>query len=133
MLCSVALNGMYMKLIIAGSRDISLTNLSMYHFVNYFFDYRNPSEVVSGGAKGVDTYGEEFAANRGIPIKRFEADWYSHGKAAGPMRNKQMAKYADRLLLVWDGESRGSANMKEEMLKLGKPVHEVVLRTHNDS
>lgn len=121
-----------MKLIIAGSRDISLTNISLYHFVNHFLDFRNPSEVVSGGAKGVDTYGEEFAHNRGIPIKRFEADWYANGKAAGPIRNKQMAKYADKLLLIWDGQSRGSANMKEEMLKLGKPIYEVVLRVHND-
>jgi hypothetical protein len=39
-----------------------------------------------------------------------------------------MAEYADALLLIWNGESRGSANMKENMVKLGKPVYEVILK-----
>lgn len=123
---------MFIRLIIAGSRDICLSNISLYHFANHFFDYRIPTEVVSGGAKGIDTYGEEYAANRGIPIKRFEADWYNFGKSAGPRRNKEMAKYADKLLLIWTGDSPGSKNMKEEMLKLGKPVYEVIMKVHND-
>jgi hypothetical protein len=42
-----------------------------------------------------------------------------------------MVDYADVLLLIWDGESRGSKNMKETMIKLGKPVYEVILRKHN--
>lgn len=97
----------------------------------------NPSEVVSGTAGGVDRSGENFVrihANRGYPdvtLKQFPADWDTHGKAAGHIRNKQMADYADALLLIWDGESKGSANMKATMLKLNKPVYEVILKAHN--
>jgi hypothetical protein len=42
-----------------------------------------------------------------------------------------MAEEADALLLIWDGESKGSANMKKEMLFKNKPVYEVILRTYN--
>jgi hypothetical protein len=90
--------------------------------------WRNIEQVVSGGASGVDTAGENFANIVDIEIERFPADWNTHGKAAGPIRNKQMAEYADALLLIWDGESRGSASMKNEMLKLGKPVYEIIIR-----
>jgi hypothetical protein len=39
-----------------------------------------------------------------------------------------MAEYADALLLIWDGSSRGSANMRQQMERRGKPVYEVILR-----
>jgi len=74
--------------------------------------------------------GEDYATNRNIPLKIFHAEWEEHGKAAGPIRNKQMANYGEKLLLIWDGESRGSANMKAEMLKLNKPVYEIIIREY---
>ena len=49
---------------------------------------------------------------RDIPIKRFLPDWDNFGKSAGLRRNDEMSSYADVLLLIWDGESRGSSNMK---------------------
>ena len=52
----------------------------------------------------------------------FNADWNKHGRAAGPMRNKQMADYADVLIAVWDGQSKGTKNMIDQMNKLNKPV-----------
>lgn len=42
------------------------------------------------------------------------SDWKRDGKAAGPIRNRAMAEYADALILVWDGSSRGSGNMLGE-------------------
>ncbi len=88
-------------------------------------------EIVCGMAKGIDLSGKRCAEYIGIPIKEFPADWGKHGKAAGHIRNTEMANYADALLLIWDGESRGSANMKYQMNQLGKPVYEVILRKHN--
>lgn len=120
-----------MKLIIAGSRTIS--GLSKYFFRDTLnilgIDFRNPdniTEIVSGCANGVDKNGEHFASSYHIPIKRFPY-LSEHGKAGGPIRNKQMADYADALLLIWDGKSKGSANMKATMLKLNKPVYEVII------
>lgn len=63
--------------------------------------------------------------------RTFKADWNTYGKTAGPKRNAQMAEYGDALLVIWDGKSRGSANMKSEMLKLGKPVYEVIIKQYN--
>lgn len=68
-------------------------------------------EIVSGGAKGADKLGEQYAKSRGLGIKVFPANWDTHGKAAGPIRNKQMAEYATHCITFWDGKSRGTKNM----------------------
>lgn len=119
-----------MKLIIAGSRDYCLTvgfidELLMENNLDELLT--DVTEVVSGGANGVDKSGESWADDRDIPIRIFKPDWNMHGKAAGPIRNREMAEYADALLLIWDGKSRGSASMKREMRKLDKPIYEFVM------
>ena len=83
---------------------------------HWFFE-----EVICGMARGADTWGRKWAEHHEIPIKEFPADWEKCGKAAGPIRNKQMADYADAaIVFIWDG-SRGSKNMIETMKKLNKP------------
>jgi hypothetical protein len=128
-----------MKLIIAGSRTINLPELLLNDLMCNIVGrgWETVHELVHGGCpSGPDKacadlikYYEEDSCD--IPHKVFLADWETQGKAAGPIRNKEMAEYADALLLIWDGESRGSANMKANMLKLGKPVYEVILKKHN--
>ena len=109
-----------MKVIIAGSRhmleDYDLLeagiNATSWHF----------SEVVCGLALGADTWGKKWAEHRGIPVAEFPADWKKYGRAAGPIRNKQMAEYANAaIVFIWDN-SRGSANMIKQMKELNKPV-----------
>lgn len=118
-----------MKLLIAGGRDLVIGVDGMLMFIGYFFNNNHIAEIVSGGATGIDSDGEAAADACLLPVRKFPADWNTHGKAAGPIRNKQMAEYADALLLIWNGESRGSANMKKEMLKLNKPVYEIIIKT----
>jgi hypothetical protein len=72
-------------------------------------------EIVSGGAKGADTLGEQFAQTHNLPCKIFPADWKKYGRAAGPKRNAQMAEYANYGVALWDGKSRGTANMIKRM------------------
>lgn len=114
-----------MKVIIAGGRDISDKDL-VFNLIDKTIQQWNAdglepiTEIVSGTAKGVDTLGEEYAKEHDIPVKRFPADWETNGKAAGPIRNKQMADYADRAIIVMHEDSRGSKNMFETMKKLGK-------------
>jgi len=69
------------------------------------------TEVVSGGAPGVDTSAEQWAERHGIPVTRFPADWKRYGRRAGPIRNQAMAEYGEALVAVWDGKSRGTKNM----------------------
>ena len=104
-----------MKLIIAGGR-------------NYVFNREDTArldaitditEVVSGGSGwkdritgdlyGADLHGERYANRKGIPVKSFPADWKKYGKVAGPKRNKEMADYADAVVLFPGG--RGTASM----------------------
>jgi hypothetical protein len=73
------------------------------------------AEIVSGGARGVDKLGEQYARSRCIPYKIFPADWERYGKNAGYIRNTEMAKYADSGLALWDGQSRGTAHMIRQM------------------
>ena len=120
-----------MKLIIAGSRTIYLFEDQICALLNSK-NIQEVTEVVCGMAYGMDQAGLDWADNYKIPVKPFPADWDKYGKSAGHIRNKEMADYADALLVVWDGKSRGSKNMKENMLKLNKPVYEVVLKGNND-
>lgn len=113
-----------MKLIIAGSRTIELAPYEIEHLLEHF--KLRPTEIVSGGAKGVDASAKWFSEVCKRPFKEFPADWDQYGPSAGPIRNRQMAEYGDCLLLIWDGKSRGSANMKAAMHRLKKPVYEVV-------
>jgi hypothetical protein len=119
-----------MKLIIAGCRHFDEEEIYTL-LVNWRIENHpmvKADEIVSGTATGVDAAGEWYADFYDVPVKKFPPNWNAHGKAAGPIRNSQMAQYADALLLIWDGQSRGSASMKKEMLKLNKPVYEVVLK-----
>lgn len=84
------------------------------------------TEVVCGGAKGVDSLGEHYAEEHGIPVKHFLPDWSKYGRAAGHRRNQAMAQYAEGLILVWDGKSRGSANMLKEARACKLDIYEVV-------
>jgi len=105
-----------MKTIIAGSRTIL-----DFGQVEAILDLiPMPSEVVSGGARGVDTLGERWAKKNNIPVKVFPADWKRYGKKAGFIRNVEMAKYADNAVIIWDGTSKGSKHMKDIMDKIGK-------------
>lgn len=97
-----------MKIIVAGSRSIEdpeVVNAAIER-AGYPID-----EVVSGTAQGPDTFGENWALKRDIQVSRFPASWSKHGKKAGIVRNKEMAAYADGLIAVWDGSSRGTKHM----------------------
>lgn len=80
------------------------------------------TEVVSGCAKGIDLRGEEWAEKNGVPIKRFPANWQEHGKAAGPLRNREMVAYAEALIAIWDGVSRGTEDCIAEARRRGLKV-----------
>lgn len=111
-----------MKTIVAGSRSINNYSLVMHNLLHIEHDGFEITEIVSGRARGVDKLGESFAKERKKPVKEFLADWKMHGKAAGYIRNKKMAKYADALVAFWDGDSKGTKHMinlaREEGLKV---------------
>jgi hypothetical protein len=110
-----------MKLIIAGSRDFEDYPLLCATMDKLTEFYDLVDEVVCGGAKGADSLGKRWAEENSIPVKFMLADWTTHGKAAGPIRNEAMSEYADALLAFWDGISPGTKNMIKCMKLEGKP------------
>lgn len=119
------------RIIVAGSRTLTNHRLVEDFLLNFAMNIGvKLSEVVivSGGAKGVDSLGEAIARRHGIELKIFNANWNKYGKSAGPIRNKDMAEYSTHLLLIWDGKSKGSANMKKQAERFNLPISEVVLR-----
>lgn len=105
-----------MKVIIAGSRTFN-----NYNFLKEKMkEIPEVEEVVCGLAKGADSLGHQWAQLHNIPITTFPAQWGKYGKAAGMMRNKEMAEYADFLVAFWDGQSPGTKDMIEQMKKVGK-------------
>lgn len=109
------------RVIIAGSRDFDDYALLQEH-ADYMLSRQEDIEIVSGGASGADALGERYAKDRGYKLKIFPADWVKYGRRAGPIRNREMAEYADALLAYWDGKSRGTQNMIEEARARGLKV-----------
>jgi len=109
-----------MKVIIAGSRSINDYSLVVQAMQNCGYQV---TEIVTGCATGIDRLGEQWARANNIPIKEMPADWNRYGNSAGPQRNRAMAEYADAAVIIWDGESRGTRNMVENMIRRKKPYH----------
>lgn len=108
-----------MKVIIAGGRDYTLT-ASDHDRLDKARVELPIVEVVCGCARGADTGGEEWATERGLPVKRFPADWAKYGRSAGPRRNQQMAEYADALIAFPGG--KGTADMIKQATDYGLNV-----------
>lgn len=109
-----------MKVIIAGSRNIEDYALVVNAIKTSGY---NITTVISGCAVGVDRLGERWAIANNIPVIEMPANWSRDGLKAGPIRNKEMALVADAAVIIWDGESTGTRNMIDCMIKLKKPYH----------
>lgn len=109
-----------MKVIIAGTRSVNDYSLVVQAVQRSGYDI---TEVVSGCATGIDRLGEQWARANNIPVKEMPADWNRFGNSAGPYRNRAMAEYADAAIIIWDGESRGTRNMIENMIRRKKPYY----------
>ena len=109
-----------MKVIIAGGRNVTDYEVLLNAVLHAGFDI---TAVISGGAKGADALGEQFAEDTGLPVYKFPAHWEKYGKAAGPIRNELMAEFGDALIALWDGKSRGTKHMIEQANKHGLRVH----------
>lgn len=108
-----------MKVIIAGGRDYELEEADFLLLDSLHSKY-NFTEVVSGTARGIDTDGEYWANLNKIPVKRFPANWVKYGKAAGFIRNTEMANYADALIAFEGGN--GTQHMVQQARKLGLKI-----------
>ena len=111
------------KVIIAGCRDFADYEL-LKEECDFYLQNQKPEDIVivSGHASGADALGEHYALERDLQLETYTADWKAHGRAAGPIRNAQMASVAHALIAFWDGKSRETKNMIDTATKRGLQV-----------
>lgn len=86
---------------------------------------RRPTLIVEGGAEGADLMARRWAEAQGIKRVTVEADWRRYGKAAGPIRNREMLrKHRPHLVVAFPG-GRGTADMMQAARDAGVSVLDV--------
>lgn len=109
-----------MKAAVIGSRGLSVTDLGRYL-------PENTTEIVSGGAKGVDTSAREYALSHGIKLTEFLPEYTKYGRSAPLKRNITIIEYSDIVLAFWDGKSRGTKFVIDNCRKLGVEVRVYII------
>lgn len=110
------MNGVYvLKIAVIGSRSIEKFNLDK-------FLPDGICEIISGGARGVDTLAAQYARERGIPLRVYSPDYRQHGKRAPIIRNRTIVDECDVLFAFWDGISPGTAYTVKYAHQKGKPI-----------
>ena len=104
-----------MKVAIIGSRNLHVENFEKYL-------PENVTEIVSGGAKGIDKDAERYANAKGIKLTVFKPQYSRFRGGATHIRNKEIVNYSDEVLAFWDGSSRGTASVIEYCREQGKKV-----------
>lgn len=111
-------------LIVAGGRDFTDDDLVVREILKLMWhelkDFQ--LEIIHGAACGADSCAALAARRIGLVQHPCPADWAEHGRAAGPIRNRKMAKPANGLLAFWDGKSKGTEDMISVMRQQGKDV-----------
>ena len=109
-----------MKIAIVGSRN--LTSVALEQYIP-----DEVEEIVSGGAVGMDSCAAEYAKIRNIKLTEFLPEYERYGRAAPIVRNKMIVDYADRVLVFWNGHSKGTLSVIRYAAKIGKPIEIITL------
>ena len=103
-----------MKVAIIGSRSITEVDLDDLVPIE-------ATEIITGGARGVDTLARAWAASRGLSCREILPDYARYHRGAPLRRNEEIVREADLIIAIWDGESSGTAFTIAECKRLGKP------------
>jgi hypothetical protein len=110
-------------LIVCGGRDYT-DSRAVYWALDQVRAFRGGvAKIITGGARGADRLAEDWAEQNGAEVQVFEADWETHGKAAGPVRNQAMADAGADACIAFPG-GRGTADMIRRAKAAGIPVWE---------
>lgn len=104
-----------MRAAVIGSRGLTVSDLGKYL-------PEDTTEIVSGGAKGIDTCAREYALSHGLKLTEFLPEYEKYGKSAPLKRNITIIENADIVLAFWDGSSRGTKFVIDKCRELGVEV-----------
>ncbi len=122
-----------MRVAIVGSRSIEYDALQKKAYALLCRHIpQNATEIVSGGAVGIDSLAELYARENGLPTTIFKPDYAKYGKRAPILRNDEIVRYAQYVLAFWDGDSHGTAYTVATCIKEGVPVKVITLDADED-
>lgn len=108
-----------MKVAVIGSRGLRVDNLEKYL-------PKETTEIVSGGAVGIDTCAKEYAIKNNIKLTEFLPEYEKYGRSVPIKRNLLIIDYADYVLAFWDGKSHGTKYVIDNCKKKNKPVRVLI-------
>ena len=101
-----------MKVAVIGSRGLTVDDLEKYL-------PKDTTEIVSGGAKGIDNCARNYALSHDLKLTEFLPEYSKYGRSAPLKRNLQIIEYADVVIAFWDGKSRGTKYVIDNCKKQG--------------
>lgn len=121
-----------LRILICGGRNYD-DRTYFYHFMDRVIEkIRGTGEsqkrdvvIIHGAARGADSLADDYGRERGLRVIRYPADWETHGRSAGAIRNKLMLTDGDPHVIVAFKGGRGTQNMIQQGKKAGVPVYEV--------
>lgn len=105
-----------MKVAIAGSRSLDIP-------IPDGIIPDNATQIISGGARGIDRRAREYALNHRVQIMEILPEYDLYGRSAPLRRNDLIIRLSDAVYVFWDGKSRGAHYMIKESRKAGKEVN----------
>ncbi len=102
-----------MKTAIVGSRTLHIDNFESYL-------PEGTTEIISGGAKGIDTCAKLYCDKTGLTISEILPEYEKYGRGAPIVRNRKIINDADFVLIFWDGVSKGTKFIIDGCRKNGK-------------
>lgn len=121
--CSVCqpLHAPYIRIAIVGSR-LCVPREAVQIFVQQLC-YEGKWQLVSGGAKGVDSYATDTARQVGVPVTEFIPNWEKDPYRAGNTRNTDIIGACDILVAFQYCGSSGTQDSIIKAKEAGKPVY----------
>lgn len=102
-----------MKVAVIGSRGLSVPHLEKYL-------PQGVTEIVSGGARGVDASAAAYAREHGLRLTEFLPEYDLYGHRAPLIRNISIIDYSDMVLAFWDGQSHGTSFVIQKCRERGR-------------
>ena len=109
-----------MRIAIVGSRNVTIDTIAEF--------VADHDEIISGGAVGVDQCAADYARSHGLKLPEFLPEYGKYGRAAPIIRNRQIVDHADKVIVFWDGKSKGTLSVIKYAEKVGKSCEIILCR-----